>query len=269
MKTKLIVTLLSISAILSSNAFAVTFNDGGTHNIDYTIEHIVQWEDPDTGVPLDEPIIIQEGCLYIDRDAPGMHTTVNLLAGGHIISGELKIQNQGCLNMYSGASVNWADVDVSGSGTFNMYGGSVSPWTVLVKDSGTTNIYNGSVAELLTDYVSSAKIMGGVFSDIHSFRNSKIDIYGGKFNTNLASVNSSTITLYGSFNLAYGTYTCTAPLNGNYDTRYLTGTLASGETTTNLQCLTFTGSHLVLAPVPEPATILLLTLGGLILRKKH
>ena len=129
------------AVLLSSNSFADLFNDGGVHNIDYTIERIVEYPEDD---PMADPVIIQEGTLIIDRYAPGAHTTVNLLDGGHIIKGEVRIENQGCFNMYGG-SVEWANVNVRDHGTFNMYNGTVYPWDISVWDDGVATIYDGNM----------------------------------------------------------------------------------------------------------------------------
>lgn len=256
--------LLSISALLSSNALAVTFNDGGVHDVDYLIERIVEYpEDPGA-----DPIVIQEGNLIIDSDAPNAYTTVNLLEGGHILRGEVRIENQGCLNMYGG-TVEWADVKVRNNGTFNMYNGSIQPWSVQVWDDSIATIYDGTVDELHLDNNGHVEVMGGEFTDlVQSFGYSHLDIYGGIFNTYLAATGHGTITLYGSFNLPYGTYMHTSTESGSYDERFITGELASGQTITDLRCINLLSSTLVLAPVPEPATMVLLGLGGLMLRKR-
>lgn len=132
-----------------------------------------------------------------------------------------------------------------------------NPTTLILKDGGIIN-------DLEVSGDCTAYVYGGSTNnwDITSTGNSEIFIYGGSFRDIYAW--GGQVTIAGeNFNHPYGFVT---DLQFN-----LTGTLASGDGIQSLLCRTVGGDTAAgeVLLVPEPATLLLLGLGGFMLRRRR
>lgn len=191
---------------------AIILSDGQIHNIDYRISD----------------------SLWIDYQAPGIQTTVNLLDGSRI---------DYWLEPYGDSRVN----------IIGAYSGRLG-----------LRAYDRSQVEI------SAGWMGDY---LQAWDNTRIDMFGGSMLGELVSGNSAILTVHGS-NFAidgqpFGYGELTSMLGGySYDepVRHLTGTLANGETIDNDF---YIGHDAQIVLIPEPATLLLLALGAVMLRRKR
>ena len=140
-------------------------------------------------------------------------------------------------------------------------------------DSTTVNMCGGSVAGFLTYESSTVNIYGGeVYGGLATLNLSTINIYGGSVECHSLTVNdSSTLNVYGG-----GLYVGNSPgfsesstvniygYDFNYDGFRLTGFLSDGSAFLFNELSFDKYSHMNL--IPEPASLLLLAFGGLLLR---
>lgn len=208
----------------------VHFNDGNSHDVSTAINDIVD---------------IANDSFW------GYPTTVNLLSGGNFES-LTQIYNDSHLNLFGGTAL-----------------------SIFGNDNANVVIQSGNViGSIYFQEYSKLAIYGGNFSlgQFKAMHHSTMDIYNGQFafrnDAGLEIVDYSTVTIYGSdffINgrpVQYGTYTTGSGT--------LTGILSGNDALVLPFSLdNMLGSaHLVLAPIPEPCTLLLLGLGGMMIRKK-
>ena len=140
--------------------------------------------------------------------------------------------------------------------TVDMFGGSIAG--TLSYDSSTVNIHGGDVWwGLATHDSSTLNIHGGTITcqSLIISDSSTLNIYGGDFSCGNSPgfSESSTVNIYG-----YGF---------DYDGAYiLTGFLSDGSSFIINECFPSDYAHINLIVIPEPATMLLFALGGLMLR---
>ena len=139
--------------------------------------------------------------------------------------------------------------------TVDMYGGSVESFRTY--DSSTSNIYDGVVlAEIRTANLSVVNIQGGnVTLDFLAVGDSStLNIYGGGFyvGNSPGFSESSTVNIYG--------------YDFNYGSNQLTGFLSDGSPFIFNELPFDEYSHMNL--IPEPVSVLLLSLGIIFLRKR-
>lgn len=286
----------------------IYFNDGLSHNIDYPIDDYV----------------------YVDYEAPGKGTIVNVLSGGAVgysmhgynncfinvsdgsvgsIEGHLCAYDSskisisggsiyGYLYAYessqmhiSGGSIDGhfriydnSKVDISAGSMYfviafdnseiTMSGGAISDDLAAIRSS-LVNISGGLIGWDLVAYDSSrVSISGGsIGRDLWTYNSSQMDIFGGSIGNELIAYNDGTVTIHG-FDFAvdghpFGYGELTSIFGGDWENepyRHLTGVLASGELIDNDFLI---GNSAKIILVPEPATLLLLGLGVVLLHKKR
>jgi len=204
------------------------FNDGQTHDIDYQINTEV----------------------WVDYQAPGMQTTVNLLNGGSILY-DLRAYEDSWINIIGGSIGRYLFPD--GNSQVNIFGGSIGS-DLAAGGSSQTNISGGLIANYLRAY-----------------DHSHVNISGGSIGGDLAPTQWAVLTIYGSDfavdGAPFGYGKLTSILGGNWQDeplRYLTGILSSGQPIDNDF---YIGHEASIILVPEPATIILFALGSLALRR--
>jgi hypothetical protein len=167
----------TILFMVASQGFGVDFSDGGTHNIDYAMY----------------------GDVTVDYQAPGMQTTVNLLAGGDMHRGFV-YDDKGNDVAYYGSAI----LKGYNNSRLNVSGGSVEE--VVAYDSSQVTMSGGSVQFGLSTYGSSqATISDGALESCGAYNSSQITISGGTLSFCGFACDSSQITMSGGRALAlYG-----------------------------------------------------------------
>jgi|GEM_PF-1103291 len=139
MKTRAILLVLAVLFFGANQAKAlIQFKDGGTHNIDYTINDDV----------------------WVDYQAPDLQTTFNLFDGGYIPN-KLQGYNDSRINMFGGYV---SHLNVYNNSQVIMSGGSVR--ILNMQKNSSAIILNGSVYTLSTYGSSHVTMSGGSFSDL-------------------------------------------------------------------------------------------------------
>lgn len=162
MKTKsmtiwmmVLVLCVSSSQVMAVMAW-IQYNDGGTHDIATTINDDV----------------------WVDWQAPGMGTTVNLLDGGQIL--------------YS------YNVQAFEDSQLNIFGG-VIEYSLAAHNSSLVTISGGTVGNDLYAHDSSkVSISGGsIGNDLYLYGSSQVDVSGGSIGSYLRAYDSSQVTVSG------------------------------------------------------------------------
>ena len=146
--------------------------------------------------------------------------------------------------------------------------GIIRDW-VNVLDYSQVNMSGGSIGfELFTWDNSQAIISGGSIAyDLNTFNNSDVFIFGGTIGSGLNIQDNSEVTISGTnfaingFAVDYGTYTAL-----DYTSGILTGILANGDPMNNEFGI---ANDARITLVPEPASLLLVGIGSLWLRRRN
>lgn len=129
--------MVGVLCVSSSQVMGwIQYNDGGTYDITTTINEDV----------------------WVDWEAPGMGTTVNVLSGGSILS------------LYELRGYNDSILTVSG--------GSVG-YRIHAYDNTYVDVSDGSINSLYTDDNTHVDVSGGSVGYIHAYDNTFINISGG------------------------------------------------------------------------------------------
>jgi len=199
---------------------------------------------------------IGESVEIIEGTNPSPPTTVDLVSPGGL--NEVDLYDSSVLNIYDGTTVD--EMAVRDASVVNVYGGAVTDVTHVVGNS-TLNLYGGQMSAVRAGGSSQWMISGGEvpFADVADAATGKV--YGGTIQDLFAGpgldTQESRITVYGSgFNYDYGEIPVL--------TGILTGILADGSAL-NAGLGIDDNAQIVLAPVPEPASVVLLVMPAVIL----
>jgi len=282
----MLVSVWFVVCVAVPQAYAyIDIKDGQTHNINYQYNDFVR----------------------VDYGSPGLQTTVNWLDGASISGGyTLKAYQDSRINIRGGTTGSALDAEdrsqitISGGtvwlGAFgnsqvDILGGTTD--NAQMGNYAQVNLYAGSVGDFGLTGNAWLQMSGGtVTGGIQASNTSRVDITAGIINGNVSGNFSSQIYIHGAdiggnlrgernailwiygsnfaidgITLGFGEITST--LGGGYYNepyRRLTGTLANGDSINSDFRLGQT-SKIVL--IPEPATLLLFGLGGLMLRKRR
>ena len=251
-----VVLFVNISPVMA----VIHIRDGLTHDIDYHINEDV----------------------WVDYERRYKRTTLNILDGasiGSIISLEYRLEafEDSNIKMFGG-SVDWLWAHDYSQVTFS--GGSVD-WLTATDDSQVT-VSGGSVDWLMAPDRSQVTVSGGSIGDLWASSYRQVNISGGSLNglrargtcqvdisggiiggggqiDGIMAADNCTVTVFGSnFNYGYG------PIQDSHG--ILTGILLNADPL-NAHFEIWDDAKIVL--VPEPATLLLLSLGAVMVRRKN
>ena len=202
-------------------AITIDLTGGATYDIDYEINANIR----------------------VDYQATTpMRTRVNLLDGGSI---------RYMLNAYEDSIV-------------NILGGSIGDF-LLAYNSSQVDISGGSIDSMYTYGSSQVDISGGSIGSMYTYDSSQVDISGGSIGSELISDGSSIFTIHGwDFavdGVPFGYGELTSLLGGDHwdePSRYLTGTLASGELIDNAFYIGHDGKIVL---IPAPGAVVLGSIG--------
>jgi len=143
------------------------------------------------------------------------------------------------------------------------------------------HMFGGSIVGLMTHDSSTFNMHAGIWGADGGWgyisNSSTVNIFGGSINLDSISVvDSGTLNIYGGDflcgNSPYFSQSSTVNIYGygfNYGFNQLTGFLSDGSSFMFSELPFGEYSHMNLIVIPEPATILLFGLGGLLLRKQR
>lgn len=211
--------------------------------------------------------------IVVDYDEPALGTHVEVVTGGWVVGGA-EIYGTSLLTIRDGTV---DGVHSEGQSKVEIYGG-----TILSIVAHIDSIVEMSGGEIIQGFVvrdnSSAFISGGVFGlGVHVYSDGEAAISGGAIGGQLYLYNRGLIILEGSNFEVNGESVGYSEFASTYAIPYtdsgghpflggtITGLLSSGDNLDIPFSLYYDGD---ITFVPEPATILLLAFGGLLLRRK-
>jgi hypothetical protein len=188
-------------------------------------------------------------------DTPPDNTTLEVTGG----SAYIVAHDQSTVDIFGGGISNLDNNDLS---TSNIYGGQIYG-EIWARNQSTVNITNGLVNWVNGFDQSLIDISGGDIFALKAIGDSEINISGGQITERIIAEEYSTINFYG-YGFNYN------PTGGEWNGGQLTG-FWSDDTPfsidlNNWDDITF--EHVNLYTIPEPTTLLLFGLGGLLLRRR-
>ncbi|MBL7146517.1 MAG: PEP-CTERM sorting domain-containing protein [Phycisphaerae bacterium] len=244
----LFISVLVVFLFVSTKwCYSLTLSDGGTYDISYTLT----------------------GSNFVQNN-----TTLNLITGGRVsqYNTYLKMQNTSTLNVNGGSVDCWMYAEDYSH--VNLLNGEIE--RIYVEDSSQFNMTGGTTYFLYGSTDNQIEISDGSVHVMEFSGTSQINWTGGQTINHLSSrpVITPKINLYDSAFLtisgsdfaidgtpvSYGTYTIDDYANGQ-----ITGTLLNGDIIDTPFSI---GQSSSIVLIPEPATLVLLALGGLALRKR-
>jgi hypothetical protein len=220
----------AILALFVTTGFGVVeFKDGGVHTVNYTINDTVK----------------------IDYCAPLTYTTFNLVSGGAITSPyELQGHDTAIINIVGGSVY---QITHHGPGIVNVSSGTVNKLCGSNIFTDQVITVTGGRVDYVNDGVGFITISGGSIGSLY------LDGDGGVKATQQTSIVGTNFAING-VPVAYGTYFRT-----NYSSGTITGILANGDSLNTHFDIHYGASFTL---VPEPTTMCLFALPGLLIRNK-
>lgn len=241
-----VVLTAAFAALSTSTASAViVIDDGAVHNVP-----------PDIG----ETVIL--------RNNGALATTLNVGVGG-TVAGNVRADDDSIVNISGGTIF---DLDAHDNSVSTVTGGSIEEFNLF--GNAVVNFSGGTLTIDVEMFNNSALVMtGGTINAAGSLRgillsdNATASISGGTISNAIVIRESGMVTLSGlSFNFAAGDYAAGSALDG----QVVTGTLADGSAFS--QEVSFENSvnaTLRLEVIPEPSSLALLGLGGLLVARRR
>ncbi len=245
--------ILAAAVVLFAGASPVMavieFKDGLTHDINYQIDDYV----------------------LVDDRSPGMGTTINILEGGSITTNHgLAGYEDSIINIVGGAIYG---LHVFDSTRVTVSGGAMD--SLQIFDTSRVTVSGGSIsANLSANGSSQVAVSGGsIGGGLYVFDSTRVTVSGGQIGRDIFAGwdtgDNNQLTFFGwrfAVNgVPFGYGELTSIYGGTpYDepARRLTGILASGEPLDNDF---YIGGNASIVLVPEPATLLLLGIGAVVL----
>lgn len=238
MFTKRCLSLLIISILLiAGNSKAIVwFDDGLTHQVNYTITDETQ--------------------IWNNGSNP---TTVNLQIGSNIHPYNVSVYENSNLNIYGGYL--WC---IYGRDTskINIQGGETA--VVSSCENNIVTMSAGLVKDLGSNDYGYLNVTGGIVNNITGQGSSKIEISGGKIK-NITAYNNAEIVINGSHFRINDVPVELGYLISPISYGLLTGKLKNGDTLAALLNFTSPSSSIIL--IPEPSTLVFLYFGYFFLNK--
>jgi len=251
----LAITMLGTNLFVGSHeALAVTYNDGGVHEINFYINDVVVISDSPSG-DATKINLVSDGVIENFVWVCG-NSQLNI-SGGKI--GEYLWSLDGSQVSISSGSIG-TYFTVKGNNKVTISGGSIGTW-LNPEDNSEVTILGGTIGDHIATQDSSRVTILDVWigGDLIALENSQISLSGGSIGHWLQAWGNGVLAIYGSdFNYELGPITVSSGR--------LTGALANGDPINN-NFYIYDKASIVL--VPEPATILLLGFGAVLLRRRR
>lgn len=265
MKTQSILVLAMVVMLSDPAGATVFFNDGGHHTIDHTISdsvHVVN------GTQVD---VVSGGSIGGNLEA---FDTSRVTVSGGLVHDDLWAKGYSQITISAGSIGNYFGVRDNSQVTIS--GGSFG-WVFGAMDNSQVNVSGGSFSiNFFAEGDSQVNFSGGsILNDLLARENGHVTLSGGNIegsiyagtewwgpsepnHTSIITIDGIDFAIDGD-SIPYGQY-----FASDYASGYLTGTLASGDLLDNDF---YIGGDASIFLVPEPATLLLLGLGAVMLRK--
>ena len=246
-KKALTVTVILLVYSFCTSLHAIThFNDGNHHVINYYLDDYV----------------------WVDVGAPGAQTHLEITTGGQLTK-DFQVYENGHVSLTGGTIYR---LDSRGNSTALIEQGNIET-SIFAQFSSSVTVENVNIGlDIYAQYDSEVYLNGGIVNRyMEAWDNGTIHMFGGEVGGHMLTYDNGTIILYGSDFLIdgiptpYGTY---ASSDFSFGGGYIQGNLANNALSSTQFGLADSG-QLILAPVPEPTTLLLLSLGGLALMRKR
>lgn len=242
----LLTTVIIVFVFGLLNLQAVTYyNDGGV------------WD-------IDEPL----GIVRVEDSPSSEPTTVNVVSGGEVST--LRSRDNSLITVSGGSAIYLHSYDNS---QVTISEGSIGN-SLHTYNSSQAAMSGGFVSSLYARNSSQVTISGGQADNLYVHDNSRVILSGGLTGSKLFLTSDGELIIDGSDFAVNGNpvdigETITSISGGDWNEesyRLLTGTLANGDT---LDSPFKIGSDASITFIPEPASLLLLGLGGLALSRKR
>ncbi len=203
--------------------------------------------------------------VYLQNDGTVVNMSGGQIGGGDTFSG-LQIYERTIFNMSGGQILYHSSINMERLSTINISGGTIATGQFVVYDSAVFDVSGGNITvdTLKTYFNSVVNVTGGNVSvDVADIMGT-LNLYGGSFivNNSYASLSSGS-----QINIHYSDFCYTPNSNPLYHDGVLTGHLLDGSEFRfgGLDDFIYSSFNLI----PEPATVFLLSIGGLFLQKKY
>jgi len=220
-----------------------------------------------------------DGWLWVDHESPGTGTSLNIVPGGKI--SRLTAYEDSIIRI-NGGSISYSSSNMPDSGSLLAHDssqiimeyGSVNKYFDLA-DNSRAIIYGGSIGNRLhVGNGAQATVYNAGIARLGATQSGNVEFWDGSISSEIYAGHNATITIHGSDFMLDGNpveYSTLTSLYGGlyYDepVRYLSANTMSGGTIT-AKLYIGGGAEVILSSIPEPATLLLLGMGGLLIRKR-